>query len=161
MRKRKWMGWVLWLGGLAAGGCLLHFLYGWLPYPATALFAPVRESLWEHGKIVFWPLLFAARYMPESMGSPRLFNRLAGTLIAVFGMYAVAYTKRVLLGVQALWPDILLFVVSLAVGLWLFDKLRLPTAAKPVVYALTAVYTASILLFSFAVPGGMLFMDMA
>ena len=50
---------VTWLAAILAG-CALHFLYEWLPSAITALFSPVNESLWEHVKLVFWPLLGAA-----------------------------------------------------------------------------------------------------
>lgn len=36
----------------------LHFLYEWSgELPAAGLFAPINESIWEHLKLVFWPLL--------------------------------------------------------------------------------------------------------
>ena len=36
-----------------AGVCL-HFLYDLLPCPVTALFSPVRESIWEHLKVIYF-----------------------------------------------------------------------------------------------------------
>ena len=44
-------------------GTALHFLFALLPNPATALIAPINESLWEHGKLVFWPYLLAAWWL--------------------------------------------------------------------------------------------------
>jgi len=36
----------------------LHFLYEWLGELAVVgMFAPINESIWEHLKLVFWPLL--------------------------------------------------------------------------------------------------------
>ncbi|MGO4940372.1 MULTISPECIES: DUF6512 family protein [Jeotgalibaca] len=36
----------------------LHFLYEWLGESAlVGMFTPVNESIWEHLKLVFWPLL--------------------------------------------------------------------------------------------------------
>ena len=40
-------------------GSLLHNVYEWFPNGFTALIAPVNESLWEHTKIIFYPLLLA------------------------------------------------------------------------------------------------------
>ena len=40
-------------------GSLLHNVYMWFPNGVTALIAPVNESLWEHTKIIFYPLLLA------------------------------------------------------------------------------------------------------
>lgn len=45
----------------AALGILLHFLFQWLPNPVTALVAPVRESVWEHTKLLYFPLLEIGR----------------------------------------------------------------------------------------------------
>ena len=41
----------------AAAGVLLHFLFQWLPNPVFALVSPVRESVWEHVKLIYVPLL--------------------------------------------------------------------------------------------------------
>lgn len=36
----------------------LHFLYGWLgENPIVGMFTPINESIWEHLKLVYWPLL--------------------------------------------------------------------------------------------------------
>ena len=61
MAKRLWrwetVGWVV--TGLL--GPLLHFAYEWSGgNPVVAAFAAVNESIWEHMKILFWPLLFWA-----------------------------------------------------------------------------------------------------
>ena len=53
---------LCWLAA-AALGVLLHFLFDWFPNPVTALFSPVRESIWEHVKLIYFPLLAAAAYM--------------------------------------------------------------------------------------------------
>ncbi len=58
---------VVWLGTMVLG-VLLHFLYEWLPNPLTALLAPVRESLWEHVKLIFWPLLLAGAVLTGTGG---------------------------------------------------------------------------------------------
>ena len=44
-------------------GMGLHALYRLWPNAVTALFSPVRESLWEHIKLLFWPYLAAALWI--------------------------------------------------------------------------------------------------
>ncbi len=49
-----------WIGILVI--CLLsiplHFLYEWAgENPLVGVFTPINESIWEHLKLVFWPLL--------------------------------------------------------------------------------------------------------
>ena len=38
-------------------GVVLHFLYGWWPNGVTAMISPLGESIWEHVKILYWPLV--------------------------------------------------------------------------------------------------------
>ena len=39
-------------------GTFLHFLFQWTAnHPAIALFSPVNESIWEHLKLLFFPVL--------------------------------------------------------------------------------------------------------
>ena len=40
-------------------GTGVHFLYDWSPNVLFAMLSPVRESVWEHGKLIFWPMLAA------------------------------------------------------------------------------------------------------
>ena len=52
------------LGGflfVCAAGTALHFLYQWSGESvAAAPFAAVNESVWEHMKLLFWPMLLWA-----------------------------------------------------------------------------------------------------
>ena len=42
-------------------GTVSHFVYEWSGNrPAVGLFFPVNESVWEHMKLVFFPMLFYA-----------------------------------------------------------------------------------------------------
>ena len=47
----------------AALGTGLHFLYDVCPNPLFALVAPINESVWEHGKLFFWPFAAAGWYL--------------------------------------------------------------------------------------------------
>lgn len=38
-------------------GTLLHFLYEWTGGSLTAILGAVNESIWEHLKLVFWPVI--------------------------------------------------------------------------------------------------------
>lgn len=45
-------------------GTLSHFLYGWSGKNAlVGLFAPVNESVWEHMKLLFFPMLLYGLFM--------------------------------------------------------------------------------------------------
>ena len=55
--KRRWL--LTALGAILAGAGL-HFLWQALPNPLFALISPVNESVWEHLKLLYWPMLAAA-----------------------------------------------------------------------------------------------------
>lgn len=45
-------------------GTLSHFLYDWSGrLPVVGLFAPVNESVWEHMKLLFFPMLLYALFL--------------------------------------------------------------------------------------------------
>lgn len=45
-------------------GTLSHFLYDWSGQnPVVGLFTPVNESIWEHMKLLFFPMLLYSLIM--------------------------------------------------------------------------------------------------
>lgn len=143
-------------------GSGLHFLYSLFPNPATALFSPVNESLWEHLKILFWPYLGAAFLL--------CWNRPTGvrpwlmTLLLLCGlMLAVGFWYHIRLGGHALWADIVLYLALLGLGFWLPTRLSGPfrgwSWAAPAVAA--ALLGVLLVLFTFFPPHGILFVDLS
>lgn len=52
----KWI--VLGIPLLFLIGAVMHFAYGLLwENPIVGLFAPINESVWEHAKMVLWPVI--------------------------------------------------------------------------------------------------------
>ena len=108
---------VTWIAAILAG-CVLHFLYEWLPNAVTALFSPVNESLWEHVKLVFWPFLGAALYLNRGRpGGTRPWLLMLPLLSALTLLLGWVY--HVTLGGEAMWVDITLFVLVMTLGFWL------------------------------------------
>lgn len=68
--KRRWL--LTALGAILAGAGL-HFLWQALPNPLFALISPVNESVWEHLKLLYWPMLAAALVLARG---PRRIARL-------------------------------------------------------------------------------------
>ena len=57
MRIREGTNLLLGILFAIAAGILLHFAYEWsMENPFVALFAPVNESVWEHLKMLFFPV---------------------------------------------------------------------------------------------------------
>ena len=162
LKKAERNYWFIFAGTLILG-FLLHFLYDWLPNPVTALFSPVRESLWEHVKLVFWPLLLAGILLGgKGDKAVRTAWRLSAILSSL-AMLAVAYVYHILLRGEGLAFDIGLYVASVVIGFLLPRRLwRL--AGRPgwnwTVGLLVCIMAALVVWFSFSPPDHVLFADL-
>ena len=134
---------------VVAGTCL-HFLYDLLPNPVTALFSPVRESLWEHVKILFWPYLAAFLLLTRGgePGTRTPWMLTAPLLCAV--MLALGWIYYITLGGEAMWVDLVLYALIMALGFWLPTRFSgpfpaplwlLPGAAAAVLGILFGLFT--------------------
>ena len=146
----------------ALAGCLLHGVYSLWPNGFTALFSPVRESLWEHLKILVWPYLAAALVLNRDRPTG-----MRPWLLALLGMsaamLAAGYFWHITLGGEAVWADIGLYVLLLAFGFWIPSRFSgpfrgvkwiLPVLGTAALIALTAV-------FALYPPDGLLFVDLS
>ena len=99
-------------------GCVLHFLYQWWPNVGTALFSPINESLWEHVKLVFWPYLGAALILNQGRpGGIRPWLLVLPLLCVV--MLVLGWVYHICLGGDAMWVDLLIYALVMALGFWL------------------------------------------
>lgn len=99
-------------------GTLLHFIYEWTNITATALFSAVNESVFEHMKILFFPMLIFAiiesRYFYKDY--PAFWCvKLIGILIGLAVIPMLYYTYTGALGVSADWFNIAIFFIAAAV----------------------------------------------
>jgi len=111
----------------AVAGTLLHFFFDWSGgNVAVALFSAVNESIWEHLKLLFYPmLLFAAvEYFNWGREVDSFFCiKLIGNLLGFALIVAVYYTYTGALGVKADWFNVTLFFLAAAVVYWAETKL--------------------------------------
>ena len=149
------------LAAALALGVLLHFLYTWLPYPIVALFSPVRESIWEHLKIIFWPMLLSGLFLGGKRGlTPWLFS-----LLTVCGlMLLLGWLYNVVLQGELDTFNIILYVVLMLIGFYL-PRILWPLTEWPGVGAacamLTVLLAALMVVFTFAPPDNILFADLS
>ncbi len=129
-RCRRWN--INGLGILFVLGTLNHFLYAWSGRNAlVGAFVPVNESVWEHGKLLLWPislwwLLGMALIRPMRAAWPQgtasdgrlrwLMGAGVSCMTALGVMIAGFYTITGAFGLHALWADILLFALALVAG---------------------------------------------
>jgi hypothetical protein len=155
---------LLWVFAVALGlGVLLHFLYEWWPNSLTALFSPVRESLWEHVKIVFWPLLLAALVVSGQDSAVRAGWLLSAVVTSAL-MLAAAYVYHVPLQGEGMAFDIGLYVAAIVLGFFLprwLTPLGEKAAWRRAAWVLTAILAAMLVGFTFRTPDGILFADLS
>lgn len=89
--RYSWMG-ILVISLLAIP---MHFLFEWLGQnPIVGIFSPINESIWEHLKLVFWPLLvwWGAGYLIFSQSKNLSFIKwvTAGAFSILFSMVFIA-----------------------------------------------------------------------
>lgn len=128
-KNKKWKCILMLLVTLVIGS-LLHNVYVWFPNGFTALIAPVNESLWEHTKIIFYPLLLAGFLCNREK------NPVAGAawglaaVIAGAGMLVTAYVYHRIFEQDSFVFDIVLFVATILLGFVLAQVLKHLTVGK-------------------------------
>lgn len=151
-----------------ATGSISHFVYGWTGNNHIAgLFTPINESIWEHIKLLFFPMLvyslimifkFHRKY--SYITSALSFGIVVGSLLIPLLYYA--YTS--ILGRNIFILDIGTFIVSVITAFWLSYKLTLsgrPEAHTPLLLILVCILFACFLVFTDHPPDAAIFEDPA
>ena len=126
--KKTIAGWQL--GGFiftAVMGTLLHFLFDWAGGNViVALISAVNESIWEHLKLLYYPMLAAAVieyfFWGKEMKSFWCI-KLIGSLVGLIFIPTVYYTYTGALGVKADWFNITIFFLAAGLVYWVETKL--------------------------------------
>ena len=146
--RRVWI-WLLTVGV----GTALHFLYDLFPSSATAVFAPVNESVWEHLKLLFWPMLLAGIFLQKQSPDPE--KTWSGVLGAVLAMpvwlLGAFYLLKGGFGVENIGVDLALYYLTMAAGFGFVGKIeksRLPKWAFSALLICVAVYGILLLYFT-------------
>ena len=142
-------------------GTLLHFCYEWSgENPFVALFAPVSESVWEHLKLLFFPVLvytlFEIIVLFKVSGS-FLTARVLGVILGMFFILAAFFTYTGIIGRNFLAADILIFALSVFVTFLSsrYLEVRCPSLNLPLLanYALLLLIVTCFFSFNFSPPG--------
>lgn len=102
----------------SVAGTLLHFIYDWSNQ--SILFAPfsaVNESIWEHMKLLFFPMLIFALAESHYIGRqyPNFWcAKLAGIILGLTLIPVLYYTYIGAFGVSADWFNIAIFFLAVA-----------------------------------------------
>ena len=148
-------------------GTFLHFLFDWTGgSTAAALISAVNESIWEHLKLLFYPMtLFAViEYFFWGKDYKSFWCiKLIGTLTGLVLIPVLYYTYTGILGVSADWFNIAIFFIAAGAVYWVETKLfqkgfSCPMGTKPAVILLLLI-GAVFIVFTFAPPEIPLFQD--
>ena len=138
-------------------GTLMHFGYTLLPSPLTGLVCPINESVWEHLKLLYFPVLITGFYLHHrKVDSQRAWS---GTLLSMLLMPAVIvgfyYTMHCGFLVSSAAVDIASYYVVLALGFYTAYKVERSgklTFLSGLLVILVGLLGAALILFTLVPP---------
>lgn len=148
-----------WLPALVVAlllGVGLHELFRVWPSIVTEFLSPVNNSVWEHLKVVFWPLLLVELgiFPPE-----RRSDGLLALLLSCGAMLAAGWLYHLVLGARALWVDLLIFGLCILGYFLLSDTPRLGRRWLRPLRLAVALLAVLMILFTLNPPHGALFSE--
>ena len=148
----------------AAAGVLLHFLFGWFPNPVLALISPVRESIWEHIKVLYFPLLGAALLLNRDGKGMGRTPWLLSIVVVCAALMGTGYLYHIILRGESMYVDLALYFILMAVG-FLLPRVLWPLCEWPgtnkAAVVLVVLLGALIVWFTFFPPMTALFADLS
>lgn len=110
-------------------GTLFHFVYEWSGNNIiVGFFAPVNESVWEHTKLIFFPMLIYSLYLERKIkgeypciSSDVIFGALAG-IVSIISLF---YTYSGIIGFNVAFVDISIFYISTIIAFYVVYRLAL------------------------------------
>ncbi len=148
-----WFWTFLWTSLL---GTALHFLYDVWPTELVSVFAPINESVWEHLKLLFWPMLLGAVFLSRKRpGKERFWSSFFIALLATPAFLLLCFYGLKAAGVESTALDITLYYISMFFGYylarWLY-RTKKPENLGGFALMMLILYVASLILFTFAAP---------
>ncbi len=114
---------------IVIAGTVLHFVYGWSGQNAlVGLVSPVNESVWEHTKLLVFPVVAVGTVEAVLLRDVRrvAWATLVKAILGALAIVAVFYAYTGALGTgPILWVDITSFVLVVAGGQWLYLRVLL------------------------------------
>lgn len=158
MRKLKYYT-VIGIFFVVTAGCLAHFMYDWSGQnPVVGMVTPVNESVWEHMKLLFFPMLVYSGLMVirfksqcTHIASKLCLGILTGTVLIPVLFYAYTF----LLGRNILFIDIVIFVISVIAACGISYQRILTCKPEPyrvLLYVFTGILAICFIVFTYHPP---------
>lgn len=104
-------------------GTLLHFAYEWSGSNSiVGLFSPINESVWEHMKLLFYPMSIWIIYGYFKFGKSSANYICASIIGLVSGLILIPvlfYTYTSITAKSIIWIDISIFVISIIIAFFI------------------------------------------
>ena len=147
----------------------MHFLYDLTNSSLiVAPFSAVNESIWEHMKLLFFPMFVFALVEYKYIGKDYenfWCAKLAGVLTGLLLIPILFYTYSGVLGVTVDWFNIVIFFIAAGAAYYLetllFKNQTILCKTPLVAFALLCLIALLFVIFTFVQPKIPLFMDMS
>lgn len=163
---------ILWgIPILITFGYIMHGLYEWAGYSkVVGIFAPVNESVWEHLKLTFWPILiwwimgyFLYGAQDFAFIAPWFVSCTVSEIACLLAIITFYYTYTGSLGIKSLILDIFSLFLGVAVGqgsaLYMFKHVKLEYCHLYGAVTILTILAALFAIFTFNPPHIPLFKD--
>lgn len=148
-------------------GALLHFVFGWSgEWKPLGFIAPVNESVFEHLKMVLWPVLLYAifEYRHLKTDTPNFWLGKASYIsISIIFIVAIFYIYTPFTGHSILAVDILTFLLSILLGEYVNFKIttssKIPSWLNNLAVPLLLVIILMFIIFTYYPPHLPIFKD--
>lgn len=147
-------------------GSLAHFLYEWSGKQSViGLFSPVNESVWEHMKLIFFPMLLYTVALNRKWGKdyPEIASSLYGGILAgTIGIPVIFYGYTSILTKNYLLLDIGTFILSTAISFYFAYQFARSGKLKPyttLLGSLVFILFLCFFIFTYRPPDSEIFID--
>lgn len=145
-------------------GTLMHFLFEWTNESViTALISPVNESVFEHLKLTFFPLLIFSVFEYFYIGKTHkgfFYVKAKAILLGILFVIVLYFTYTGIIGKNYMIADIIIFYLSILISTLYFTKNYKPNEHSNLSgIIILVIISALFFIFTFAPPHIHLFLD--
>ena len=151
---------------VSVGGVLLHYLFDWSEQSKiVAAFSGINESIWEHMKLLYFPLAWFAVFEYFVLGKRNDFwcIKLLGILIGISAIPIIYYFYNGAIGKSPDWLNITIFFIAAFLALFteyiLFTKEKIKACNKAVAIFTICFIGVLFIIFSYKAPDLLIFKD--
>ncbi len=146
-------------------GTLLHFIYEWCgESQSVAWFSAINESVWEHLKLLYFPMLLTTimGYCYIGKNTPKfLCAKTLGIIISILFIIIFFYTYTGIIGKSIIFIDIASFFMAVIMGEYVAYKLIMSKIKcnKIVATVILLVILVAFIIFTYFTPHLGIFKD--